>query len=642
MRIEDVVDEYVKLRKRGVNLIGLCPFHDEKTPSFNVSPTRNIYKCFGCGRAGNAVNFLMEHEGMTYPEALRDIANRYKIEIEETGRSDEYDAIKTERESLYLINQFAGEFYQKELFHSDLGKSVGLAYFKERGILRKTIDQFQLGYAPTSGDKLTSSAVGSGYNIEYLRKLGLTNSSDRDFFYNRVIFPIHNVTGKIVAFAGRQLTAQKKSPKYINSKESEVYHKSKVLYGLHLAKTAIRKQDTCILVEGYTDVISLFQSGIQNVVASSGTALTPDQIKLIKRYSPNILLLFDGDAAGIKAAMRGVNLILAQDMNVRLVTLPQGEDPDSYVNSIGASAFGQYLVDQSTDFIHFKANLVMDEANGDPVKKSQLIHDIIETLAHLPDQIKRSVYIKQCAQLLDMEEGLLLAEVNKALSKRQRNDRIDKYRETREDHVRTREKIDTDRAKQRKGSVVETKKLGDEFQERDIARILLLHGDKSLEIDGQQKSVASHLLAQIDGTLDSFDNKLYGDFIKEYKRRLQENGSVQVAYFNNHTNSELQGLAIELCHSQFHYSDNWLDRWGLPLQTQPVPEENQENDVNQALLRFILRKLNKLSEENLAKIKEYQSAPEFENELLTHLATHQKILDRRNEVAKKLNTVVLR
>ncbi|MBX2817754.1 MAG: DNA primase [Saprospiraceae bacterium] len=640
VRVEEVIDDFVKLKKRGINMIGLCPFHDEKTPSFTVSPTRNIYKCFGCGKGGNAVNFLMEHDGLTYPEALRNLAARYKIEIEETGKSDEYEAIKSARESLHIINEFAGTFYRDQLFHTDMGKSIGLGYFKQRGILRKTIDQFELGYAPQSGDQLTKQAIDQGYNIELLRQLGLTTSKDRDFFFNRVIFPIHNVSGKIVAFAGRQLGENKKSPKYINSKESDVYHKSKVLYGLHLAKTAIRKEDQCILVEGYTDVISLHQSGISHVVASSGTALTVEQIKLVKRYTQNILLLYDGDAAGIKAAMRGVDLILAQDMNVRLVTLPEGADPDSYVNEVGTSDFQTYLSEQATDFIHFKARLVMKEAAGDPIKKAELVHDIINTLAKLPDQIKRSIYIKQCADLLEMDESLLLAETNKVLSTNIRNQRIDKFKEARQDHRETRVKIEKERREQQ-GSIIESKPAKDEFQEKDLVRILLLHGAKKMEVGIEETTIGAYLMKQISGTLSSFDNALYARFVAICRDQIEAGSDLHIDFFTNHSDKEIQDLAIELCTSPYHYSDNWENRWQIPLQSQPMPEKNEQKDTEDALLRFILRKLNKLSQENLAKIKEYQALPEFETELMTHMATHQKILAKRNEIAAKLNTVVL-
>jgi len=620
-------------------MIGLCPFHDEKTPSFTVSPTRNIYKCFGCGKGGNAVNFLMEHEGLTYPEALRNLAQRYKIEIEETGRSEEYDELKSARESMQIINDYALAHYQKELFHTDLGKSVGLNYFKERGVLRKTIDQFQLGYASPKGDGLTSTAIAKGYSIELLRQLGLTNKNDRDFFFDRVIFPIHNVTGKVVAFAGRQLSKTKRGPKYINSKESDLYHKSKVLYGLHLAKTAIRKEDVCILVEGYTDVISLVQSGIQHVVASSGTALTIEQIKLIKRYSPNILMLYDGDPAGIKAAIRGVDLVLAQDMNVQLVMLPHGEDPDSYVNKVGTTAFRDFLGSEATDIVHFKARLVREESADDPVKKAALVHDIIETLAHIPDAIKRSIYIKQCADLLAMDEAMLLAETNKVLSKRIRNKRVEKFREVRADQTRGGDAGFPSREGPESGSVVQSVQIGDEFQEKDIVRILIEHGHKTYKKGVEETSVAKHVIAIIEETLPAFDNDKYRKMVELYREQINAEKQITEAYFLHHTDPEIQQIAIDLCASPYDYSENWTTRVSV-LRTQPDPDENQVRDSDQALLRFMLRKINKMVEENQKMLMQQQEQNASDDQINLHLGVHQKLLEKRVEIANQLNTVV--
>lgn len=639
VKVEEVVEDYVKLTKRGVNYKGLCPFHDEKTPSFTVSPTRNIYKCFGCGRGGNAVNFLMEHEGLSYPEALRSLAKKYNIPIEETAVPEEFVQEKMERDSLYLVNQYASDFYRKELKESDRGKSVGLSYFKERGLLLKTIETFELGYAPPGRNALTKSAVEAGYNIEHLRKLGLTNDHDRDFFFDRVMFPIHNLSGKVVAFAGRHLITDKKSPKYVNSKESDIYHKSKVLYGLHLAKHSIRKEDHCLLVEGYTDVISLHQAGITNIVASSGTSLTVEQIRLIKRYTNNIKILYDGDAAGIKAAMRGIDLILDQDLNVSIVLLPDGEDPDSYVKAIGSTAFNEFLRAESKDFILFKTNLILKEAQGDPVKRSELIKDIIISLSHVQDPIKRSVYTRQCSDILEIDESLLVSETNKTLSKRVRDSRIDKLQEIRRDYkaeVRYQDSNLSQPPRQQQATKSDT----DEYQEKDIARILVLHGHKEIEIDDQLITIAQYVISNIQDTLSSFENQLYADIITEFGVSLSDGRTLSTDHFINHSNKDIAQIAIEFCSSPYDFSENWEKKWGIRLETQPVPEENAEQDMHQALYRFMLRKFKKMSDENLEQIKKFKEKGD-ESSLIKHLQVQSMLIQRRNEIAKKLNTVVL-
>ncbi|MDH3246430.1 MAG: toprim domain-containing protein, partial [Saprospiraceae bacterium] len=526
-----------------------------------------------------------------------------------------------------------------QLHETDTGKSIGLSYFKERGLILKTIHAFELGYIGSDRDALTAASVGAGYNIELLRKLGLTTSSDRDFFFERIIFPIHDLSGKVVAFAGRQLKSNKKSPKYINSKESEVYNKSRVLYGLHLAKKSIRKEDRCILVEGYTDVLGLVQSGIENVVASSGTALTVDQIKLIKRYTNNIQILYDGDPAGIKAALRGIDLILEQDLNIELVLLPENEDPDSYLKAVGVTAFRTYLSEQAKDFILFKTGLILDEAGDDPVKKSSLIKDIIESLAHIPDPIKRSVYTKQCSSLLSVDEDILISETNKEISRRMRNQRIDKLREARSDHEILRQQVDQQAAKTQ-AYEIDPPPVTDEYQERDIARILILHGNQVIEKDPKEVTAAEYILSNIPETLTAFDNPLYAKVVSEYGRQIEQGRKVDANYFINHENQELAQLAVEFCASPYEYSENWEKMWDVYLQTQPKPEENVVNDSYQALLRFTLRKLQKMSDENLAKIKECQRTND-QGELIKHLQVQQILIQKRNEVADKLNTVIL-
>jgi DNA primase len=372
-RIEEVVGEFVHLRKRGVNYVGLCPFHNEKTPSFTVSPAKGIYKCFGCGKAGNSVNFIMEHEHYTYPEALKFLAKKYNIEVEEEEQTPEQIQQLNERESLYAVTEFARKFFTEQLLNTDEGKSIGLSYFKERDFTDKTIDEFQLGYSPDRWDAFTKAAKENGYEKQFLVKTGLTIDKDGkhfDRFRARVIFPIHNLTGRVIGFGGRILKKDDKKAKYVNSPESEIYNKSKVLYGIYFAKNEIIKKDNCFLVEGYTDVISLFQAGIKNVVASSGTSLTTGQIRLIKRYTPNITILYDGDAAGLKASFRGIDMILEQGMNVKVVLFPEGEDPDSYARTHRSVEVEDYITSQAKDFIRFKTSVLLEETQNDPVKKA--------------------------------------------------------------------------------------------------------------------------------------------------------------------------------------------------------------------------------------------------------------------------------
>ena len=415
-RIEEVVADFVNLKRRGSNLVGLCPFHHEKTPSFSVSPARNIYKCFGCGKAGDSIRFVMDHETYDYPEAIRYLAKKYNIELEETRQDAESLEAERERETLYKVLDFARKFYTDKLYNSEEGETSGVSYFKERGFRNKTMEVFGLGYAPQEPDSLIVAALKEGFTKEILHKAGLMTLNEGDFFRHRVIFPIFNISGKVIAFAGRQLTSNKRSPKYINSPETDIYNKRKVLYGLFHARKAIRDEDNCFLVEGYTDVISLHQAGIENVVASSGTALTHEQIRLIKRYAGRITVLYDSDPAGIKAAMRGLDLILEESMDVRLALLPEGEDPDSFVQKKGLAGFQDFIKNNSRDFILFKTNLLLKEAAGDPMRKASLVKDLVESLARIPEAIKRATFIQECAHLMKIDEQILVKETNKAVA----------------------------------------------------------------------------------------------------------------------------------------------------------------------------------------------------------------------------------
>ena len=420
MRVEEVIGDFVQLKRAGSNYKGLSPFSNERTPSFMVSPVKQIWKDFSSGKGGNAIAFLMEHEHFTYPEAIRYLAKKYHIDIEETEQSNEEKAQADERESLYIVSEYAQQYFEDTLFNTEAGKAIGMTYFKERGFSEETIQKFRLGFSPDEWTAFTDNALAKGYQLEFLEKTGLTIvNGDRKFdrFKGRVMFPIHSMSGRVLGFGGRILTNDKKQAKYLNSPESEIYHKSKVLYGIFFAKQAIAKADNCYLVEGYTDVIQMHQKGIENVVASSGTALTQDQIRLIHRLTPNITVLYDGDAAGLRASIRGVDLILEQGMNVKVCTFPDGDDPDSFARKTAYEDLVLYLENNATDFIRFKASLLMEEAQNDPIKKAETIRDMVESISKIPDLIKREVYVRECATIMDISEQVLFSTLAQILKK---------------------------------------------------------------------------------------------------------------------------------------------------------------------------------------------------------------------------------
>lgn len=419
-RVEEVIGDFVQLKRAGSNFKGLSPFSDERSPSFMVSPAKGIWKDFSSGKGGNSVAFLMEHSHFTYPEAIRYLAKKYNIEIEETVQSDEEKAITDVRESMYLVSEFAKDYFHNILLHSEEGKAIGLSYFKERGFTSETIKKFSLGYSPETWDALTKEALGKGYKLEFLESTGLTiPKDDRPFdrFKGRVMFPIQSMSGRVLGFGGRILTNDKKAAKYLNSPESDIYHKSKVLYGIYQSKQAIAKQNNCYLVEGYTDVIQFNQAGIENVVASSGTALTPDQIRLINRLTKNITVLFDGDAAGLRAAIRGIDLILEEGMNVKVCAFPDGEDPDSFAKKTPYEELVRYLEENAKDFIQFKASLLMNDAKNDPIKKADLIRDMVVSISKIPDRIQREIYIQECSKIMEISEQVLMSTLAQLVQK---------------------------------------------------------------------------------------------------------------------------------------------------------------------------------------------------------------------------------
>ena len=640
-QIQDVVEDFVNLKRRGSNMIGLCPFHDEKTPSFTVSPSKNLCKCFGCGKGGSPVNFIMEHEGLSFPEALKFLAKKYNIEIEETQQTAEQIQEKQVRDSLFILNQYASEYYQKQLFESDRGRAIGLSYFKERGYREATIKKFGLGYAPATRDTFTQTATAAQYNPEYLKALGLTSKRGFDFFRDRVMFTIHHLSGKVVALAGRTLSTDKKVPKYINSPESEIYNKRKVLYGLYQGKKAIRDQDECIMVEGYTDVITLHQGGVENVVASSGTALTKDQIRLVKRYTPNIKIVYDGDAAGIKAALRGLDLVLEQDMNVKLVLLPDGEDPDSYLKKVGSEGFKTYMKEAAKDFIFFKVDLLLDEAGNDPIRKAQITKDIVQSIAKIPDVMKRSLYLQQCSSMMGIDEGILINEANKALRNDMRQRKIDADRQRlRQENAQIDEEAWIAQHGQPAGTQTppDTKFLiTDEPQERDIIRVLISYGDRYYDEENNY-TVAQYILDNLQDLESPFDTAAYDQIITICRTRLTNGESINSDVFVNHPDQEISKIVVDLLATPHHYA-NWAER-GVMLQTQKAPDENYERDAFQSVMRFKLKKVKRGIKELETMIKEPSKRPEDLDEA-TLIKVLQLKMNERNEIARQLSTIIL-
>ena len=487
MRVEEVIGDFVQLKRAGSNYKGLSPFSNERTPSFMVSPVKQIWKDFSSGKGGNAIAFLMEHEHFTYPEAIRYLAKKYHIDIEETQQSTEEKAQADERESLYIVSEYAQQYFQDTLFNTEAGKAIGMTYFKERGFTEETIQKFRLGFSPDEWTAFTDNALAKGYQLEFLEKTGLTIvNGDRKFdrFKGRVMFPIHSMSGRVLGFGGRILTNDKKQAKYLNSPESEIYHKSKVLYGIFFAKQAIAKADNCYLVEGYTDVIQMHQKGIENVVASSGTALTQDQIRLIHRLTPNITVLYDGDAAGLRASIRGVDLILEQGMNVKVCTFPDGDDPDSFARKTAYEDLVLYLENNATDFIRFKASLLMQEAQNDPIKKAETIRDMVESISKIPDLIKREVYVRECATIMDISEQVLFSTLAQILKK-------DFY--------------EGQKVERKQKAAMQVVQTPEEAQKRTVNRLEILEYDliKNLLLYGNRECIFTDtiLVEEEDGTL---------------------------------------------------------------------------------------------------------------------------------------------
>ena len=624
-RVEEVIGDVVRLKRRGVNMMGLCPFHNEKTPSFVVSPAKGIYKCFGCGKSGDSINFVIDHEKLTYPEAIRFLANRYNIEIEEIKVSEEQKQEQSLRESLYIALQFAQEWFAKQMWETEDGKAIAYSYFKERGFIDETIRQFGLGYSASTSDGFLKDAEKQAFSREVLKAAGLVGEKDGrwyDFFRERVMFPIHNVMGKVIGFGGRIMVSNPKVGKYVNTPETEVYNKSKSLYGIFQAKNEIRRLDNALLVEGYTDVISFHQAGIKNTVASSGTSLTVEQVKLIKRFTENVTIIYDGDAAGIKAAIRGLDIVLEEGLNVKVVLLPDGNDPDSYVRKMGAEVMENYIRDNQKDFVLFKAQLMADDAQHDPIKKAQLIKDIVHTISLIPDQIKISIYLQECSRLLDIPENVLIREFNQNKKAWLKN----KQKETgqRPEELLPEETLPPE------PEVTQVPPL--EFQERDILRILFQFGNKSLE---DEMYVADFVLHEIGST--HFNNALYQKGL-EYFRNGIENGHSrdQLMDYLSLDEQDLKALAIDLLTSPYELSQNWYKKHNIIVKEKDII---YKNDVHSAVKRYLFSKINDILKQLDEKIKEAQNQQDIEK-ALKFLKKKKDIQAQKKELATQIGTVI--
>jgi DNA primase len=632
-RIEEVVGDFITLKKRGVNMLGVCPFHNEKTPSFTVSPAKGIYKCFGCGKGGNPVNFIMDHEHLTYPEALRYLARKYSIEIEETLPSPEQQEAQDEKESLYNLTAFAQNYFEDILHNHEEGKSIGLSYFKERGFSLETIKKFGLGYCMNSWDAFTSTALKNGYKKEYLEKTSLSKSREQqwyDTFRGRIVFPIHNLSGRVLGFGARILINDKKKPKYINTAESEIYHKSKVLYGLFFAKSAIAKADNCYLTEGYTDVISMHQAGIENVIASSGTSLTVDQIKLIKRYTSNITLLFDGDAAGIKAAFRGIDMILEEGMNVRIVLFPDGEDPDSYSRNYRPAEVKEFITDNAVDFITFKTNLLLAETENDPIRKAALIKEIAGSIAIIPEPVARALYIQKSSEMMRIDERLMLGEINKL--RRSKNKPSEPTPQQEQEWIAS------------PLPPAETPKTGIslDHQEKEIIRLLLQYPHETITviaIDEHNHEVEVEInLSQyiIDDLISEqihFENENCRRIFEELSQAKTEGKVIEEQYFYNHSDASVSSFCISLMTSPYALSDNWENKHGIYVKNEAG---NLKQNALEILYAFKLKKL----EKDIHSVKEKLKSETQTPEILSNMEQIKNLEAMKLLFAKELSRII--
>jgi len=628
--IVEVISDFVQLKKAGSNYKAISPFVDEKTPSFFVSPSKEIYKCFSSGKGGDAISFVMEFDGLSYLEAIKYLAEKYGIDIQEQEQTPEQILVQNERESIFIALNFAKEFYHDLLQNNTEGQSIGLSYFKERGYDLKTIEKFGLGYSLEEWDSFMSSALKKGFSEDILDKAGLIVKKEEgkvyDRFRGRVIFPIHNLTGKAIGFGARTLRKDKKVPKYVNSPESQVYHKSDVLYGMHLAKRFMRDQDNCFLVEGYTDVISMHLSGIENVVASSGTSLTDNQIKLIHRYTKNITVLFDGDAAGLKASLRGIDMILETDMNVRVVVFPEGEDPDSYSKKLGSTDFSDFLKNNAVDFIRFKAELLSNEASNDPIKKAETIKDIVHSISIIPDSVKRSVYIKETSDLLGIEESVLLSEQNKILIQKRKEKSKKAERETQDQLLQLNESgVKT---------IEESSISGEEIialQEKETIRILYTYGADEFEEDDHIYDFILSELEEID-----FKTQVYKEMLQLFKDHLDKGNVINAEYLVHNAPHHIKNEAVDMISEKYLLSKEWEDKFEIIV---PDEKANLGKMVEGNILRLKFRLVQQMIDEKMDDIKRSNENTSH-SEVEASLKQFNVLKQAEIQIAKQLGIVI--
>jgi len=640
-RVEEVLGDFVQLKKSGSNFKGLSPFTDERSPSFMVSPVKQIWKDFSSGKGGNVVAFLMEHEHFTYPEAIKYLAKKYNIELEETEQTDEQKQLLDERESMYLVSEFASAYFQNTMLKTDQGKAIGLSYFKERGFTDETIKEFGLGYCLDEWDSFTSEAIRKGYKLDYLDKTGLTivkGEKQFDRFKGRVMFPIQSMSGRVLGFGGRILTNDKKAAKYLNSPESDIYHKSKVLYGIYHAKQYIAKEDNCYLVEGYTDVIQFHQSGIRNTVSSSGTALTSEQIRLINRLTKNITVLFDGDAAGMRAAIRGIDLILEQGMNVKVVVFPEGEDPDSFAKKNTQIKLEEYLEENSKDFMEFKASLLYQDAKNDPVKRANLIHDMVSSIAKIPNQIQQEVYVQECSRIMDISEEVLFSTLTQMLAK--------------EGRVAPQNKGKTKSFEVVKESSSPITKVDELFElERKIISLLLLYGtveeefedlvwkenaqgELVLEPELQKAKVFEKIYLDLQEDEVAFTNELFKELYGLVITKLNAEGYLSLDTFVNELDSKLSGEVTTILMEEEQYILHDWERMDIMVKQKDASIARLVNETILALRRFLItRKIDELSKE----IKESASSVDGASSSLEDIVDY---LSLKKILSNKLNRVM--
>ena len=643
--IVEIIGDYVTLKKKGVNYQACCPFHNEKTPSFVVSPAKGMYKCFGCGKGGNAVGFVMEHENVSFPEALRIVAKRYGIEVEEKEQTEEEIKRNNDRESMFAVNGWAAEYFAKYLTGNPEGRSVGLAYFaQKRGFTDSTIRKFGLGFCSSERDAMSVAALSAGYKEEFLLSTGLSlkQESDgrlRDRFRDRVIFPVHNISGRVVAFGGRTLRTDKSVAKYQNSPESEIYSKKRELYGLYFAKKAIQQLDFAIMVEGYTDVISMHQAGVENVVASSGTSLTTEQILLLRRFTRNITVIYDGDSAGIHASLRGIDMILKEGMNVRVVLLPAEHDPDSFARAHTAEELQRYISENEQDFLSFKAKLMLEQAGKDPIKRSEVIRDMVQSIVQVPDSIHRAVYIKECARIMEIDHDTLVAEVARqrvsSTGEKEASDFIRRQQQQQSQQVAEKEWM-----RFTKSQAVGSSPLA---LETELMKYLLKSGHKNYQLrEGREVvdvNVAQEIIDNLEGDNISFDNKVYNEIFDIYRKCWHEQGvgvEVPLRLFINHEDSDVSNTAVDILTSEDNYVISQI--WSKKEVHVESEEELLAVGVHKAIMLYRSKVVDKMIEEYRSKLDNEELSDEERDEYVKQVSSLNRI---KTKMAKQSKRIVM-